>query len=69
MLPRRHREVLSSGFPGRVVHNLLTEVPTIIGVHPVSIDFTEAEVIRCHGVPGKIAIPGTPFHPLAKVVV
>ena len=42
-------------------------MPTIVGVHPVSIDLSEAEILRCWFISRKISFPGFPLPSQADV--
>ena len=55
--------------PCCVVHDPPTEVPTIVGVHPVSVDVMEAEILRSGYVERYISAPALPARLLSSVFV
>ena len=64
-----HIEVLTLVLLDSVIYNPPTEVTTIIGVHPVSVDFLEVGILWCQGVYGKISFQGLRIRPLTGVFI
>ena len=54
---RFHHKISPTSLTDDVVCDPPTELPTIIGVQPVSIDILEVEIIQCWHISQKITLP------------
>ena len=66
-LHEHYKEVTPLGLPDRVVHYPPTEVATIIGMHPVSVDLSEADFLWFQSLPGQISFQSLPVFTLSGV--
>ena len=69
MVQRHPWDIPPWGLWDCVVVYLPTELPTIIGVHPVSVDRPEAKALHCWCIPRQITFHCLPICTLAKFII